>query len=71
MKNIKKSNCNYHRWEWFAYSYLALVEIGLEKLEEEIENPSDIKDIKNHFAFRKKYLFIPIIYNLKHALESY
>lgn len=69
MKNVKKINCSYHRWIWFAYSYLALTEIGLEKLKEGINNPNNIRSIKDYFAFRKKYLFIPIIYNLKHALE--
>lgn len=67
--NIKKSNSSYHRWKWFSYSYLALVEIGLKKLREEINHPSNVKDIKHYFVFCKKYLFIPIIYNLKHALE--
>ncbi|MFA6601817.1 MAG: hypothetical protein WCT02_03070 [Candidatus Paceibacterota bacterium] len=69
MKNIKKSDYSYHRWIWFAYSYLTLVKIGLEKMQIEIDDPSNINNIENYFAFRKKYLFIPIIYNLKHSLE--
>ena len=69
MEKIEKINPSYHRWMWFAYSYLALVDIGLKKLREEINNPSDIKNIKDYFVFRKKYLLISIIYNLKHAIE--
>src|SRR3989304_8259372 len=60
---------SYHRWVWYVYGYLSLARIGIKKLEEENKIPSTITSFENYFSYRKKYLLIPIIYNIKHAIE--
>ena len=76
MKSTKKSknkelnaNFSYHRWIWYTYGYLSLARVGIEKLEEENKTPGTVTSFENYFSYRKKYLLIPIIYNIKHAIE--
>ena len=72
-KNFKNneldSNFSYHRWIWYVYGYLSLARMGVEKLKKENRPPATITSLENYFSYRKKYLLIPIIYNIKHAIE--
>jgi hypothetical protein len=68
-KNIKKSlqHAPRHHWFIFALSYLYLAHVGIsELLNEKYIRKSNFQHL---FFYEKKRLIIPILWNLKHALD--
>ncbi|MBU1130174.1 hypothetical protein KKE45_02530 [Patescibacteria group bacterium] len=66
-KKIKKvTKLSKYEWMIYAKSYLKMAEVGLE----ELRCKKYVKKGLDHmFFYKQKWLLIPIIWNLKHALE--
>lgn len=74
MKNTKKLKnkefsvkLSQYEWIWYAKSYLSLARIGIEELKR--QNYIRKISFEFRFSYENKHLLIPIIYNLKHAIE--
>ncbi|MCK5466628.1 hypothetical protein KAI56_04015 [Candidatus Parcubacteria bacterium] len=71
----KKSNLPKVNWQFVAESYLALAYSGIEKLKKYIHLTELEKEEWNkkesgwHRAYEAQLLLIPIVWNIKHALE--
>ncbi len=72
MKNIKNPKnriTNLSKYEWMSYatSYLSMARIGIEELIS--QNYIRKTSFEHLFSYENKGLLIPIIYNIKHAIE--
>ena len=68
VKEKKKKVIKLTKYDWYIYaiSYLKMAEIGIE----ELKNRNYVKrGFDEIFFYENKWLLIPIIWNLKHAME--
>lgn len=78
-KEKNKTRFSKYEWIWYAQSYLSLARIGLEELigrkymrrtnNALAENNNTPGLFIDSFAYENKHLLLPIIYNLKSAIE--
>jgi len=66
MNNLIKK----YEWISFARAYLSIAKIGIQELEYQRYADSVGKNLFEYsISYRNKYLIIPVIWNLKHAIE--